>query len=356
MRNSLLSLLLLLGCHHGADDDDDEDKPAAAAVTCKAAEAAQIADTVEVSGVIAPPPKVDAIVGSPVAGRIAQITVEEGDHVIAGALIAVIEDPSLPAGSLEARAAVTSAQAAKTAAEAELARQQRLVDSGIGARKDLDDARAKAAAATADLDAANARSGLATTRMARREVRAPISGTVLHVLRKLGELVDGSAATPIAEVADLTVLEIHAQVSPSGLAPLREHMPAKAQVLGAAEPRTASVYRVAPAVDATTLLGLVRLRLDKSDGVAVGTAATARIAIAERPGIRVPASAVRRSLVGADEVVVCDNGVARVRKVNVGSRDDQSVELASGVKAGEQVVIDHVLGLEEGQPLVGAKK
>jgi HlyD family secretion protein len=179
---------------------------------------------------------------------------------------------------------------------------------------------------------------------------------VLHVLRKLGELVDGSAATPIAEVADLAVLEIHAQVSPAALAPLRERMPATVRVLGAAEPRTASVYRVAPAVDATTLLGLVRLRLDKSDGVAVGAAATARIAIAERPGIRVPASALRRSLVGADEVVVCDQGVARVRTVQVGVRDERGVELASGVKPGEQVVIDHVLGLEEGQALVGSKK
>ena len=111
MRRSLL-LLVLLACHHGGGDDDDEDeKPAPAAVTCAPAAATTIEDTIAVTGVIAPPPKVDAIVSSPIAGRVAQVAVEEGDRVAAGALLAVIEDPALPAGSLEAKAGVESAKA-----------------------------------------------------------------------------------------------------------------------------------------------------------------------------------------------------------------------------------------------------
>src|SRR5678816_2379739 len=134
------------GCRQKAAEDD-EDKPAPAAVTCQAVEAAKIDDAIDVAGVIAPPPKLDAIVSSPVAGRVAQVVVEEGDRVAAGALLAAIEDPALTAGSLETRAAVDSARAQKTAADQEIARQERLVQSGIGARKDLDDARAKQAAA-----------------------------------------------------------------------------------------------------------------------------------------------------------------------------------------------------------------
>ena len=59
--------------------------------------------------------------------------------VEAGAVLATIEDPALPAGSLEAKAAVASAQAAKAAADQELARQERLVSSGIGARRDREE-------------------------------------------------------------------------------------------------------------------------------------------------------------------------------------------------------------------------
>jgi RND family efflux transporter MFP subunit len=349
MRRSVL-LVLLLACRHAAEEDE-EDKPAPAAVTCKPVESATIDDTIDVSGVIAPPPKVDAIVSSPIAGRVAQVAVEEGDKVAAGALLAVIEDPALPAGSLEAKAGLESAKAQKVAADQEVARQERLVSSGIGARKDLDDAKAKQAAAAAEVAASSARSGLAGAQLARREIRAPRAGVVLHLQRKVGESVDGTAATPIAEIADLSVLELAAQVPPAALAPLREGMTATVHVIGVDAPIAGTVVRVAPAVDPTTLLGLVRISLSKSDDVKVGTAGTAQIATAKRPGLRVPASALRRSLVGEDEVVVCAGSAASVRKVTVGARGEGTVELKDGVKPGEAVVVDHVLGLQDGQVL-----
>jgi RND family efflux transporter MFP subunit len=342
--------IVLVACKHEAADEGD-DKPAPAAVTCQPVAASEVEEAIEVTGLIAPPPKLDAIVSSPIAGRVGQVAVEEGDRVEAGALLATVEDPALPAGSLEAKAGVAAAQAGKAAADQELARQERLVNAGIGARKDLDDARAKAAAAAAELDAANARAGLASTRMARRELRAPRAGVVLHVWKRVGESVDGTTATPVAEIADTTVLEVHAQVPPSALTKLTDGMTASARVLGSDDALPATVVRVAPAVDATTLLGLVRLRIDGPAPLKIGSAASARIVIAKRPGLVVPAAALRRSLVGADEVVVCDKGVARVRPVKVGNRGERGVELADGVKAGEEVVVDHVLGLEDGQQL-----
>lgn len=356
MRRSLLAMLVLVGCRHAAEEEGD-DKPAPAAVTCQPGVAAEIADVIEISGIIAPPPKLDSVVSSPVAGRVAQVAVEEGDSVQAGALLAIVEDPALPAGSLEAKAGVASAHAAKTAAEQEVARQDRLVQTGIGARKDLEDARARLAAANAELDAAKARSGLAISNLARRELRAPRAGIVLHVYKRVGESVDGTSATPIAEVADVRTLELQAQVPPTALSPLRDGMPATVRVLGLDGTIDASVVRVAPAVDSTTLLGLVRVALTKSEGIKVGTAATAQIAINKRPGLRVPASALRRSLVGQDELVVCEGGVAHIRSVKVGARTEAGVEILDGIKPGERVVVDKALGIEDGQPLVeGAKK
>ena len=349
MRGSVLLLCALLGCHKQAEEGDD-DKPAPAAVTCQPAEQGTISDTVDVSGVIEPPPKLDAVVSSPVAGRVAQVAVDVGDHVAAGQLLAVIEDPALPAGSLEAKAAVESAKAQKLAADQEVARQERLVTTGIGARKDLDDAKARQAAAAAELAAAAARSGLAGAQLARREIRAPRAGVVLHLQRKVGESVDGTANTPIAEVADLSVLELQAQVAPAALAPLKEGMSATVTPSGVDKPIAGQVVRVAPAVDPQTLLGLVRVQLASADGVKVGVAATGQIAIDQRPGLRVPASALRRSITGEDEVVVCAGKVAAVRKVTIGNRGP-TVEIKDGIKPGESVVVDHVLGLEDGQPL-----
>ena len=349
------ALVVIAACHGGGDEGSDDDKPAPAAVTCRPVAQTTVDDTVEVTGVIATPPLVDAIVSSPVSGRVGQVLVEPGDHVTAGQLLAVIQDPALPAGTLEAQAAVESAQAADEAAKQELARQQRLVATGIGARKDLDDARARAAAAAAQLSAAKARSHLAGAQLERAELRAPRAGVVLHVWKKVGETVDGTSATPVAEVADLTVLELHAQVPPAALAPLREGMAAEVHVIGIDAPIHAKVVRIDPALDPKTLLGQVRLQLDSADGLKVGSAATGRVVIAQRPGVVVPATALRRSLVGADEVVTCTGGAAHVVPVTVGNRDARGVEILSGLTPGTQVVTDHVLGLEDGQPLVPEK-
>ncbi|HEY5946878.1 MAG TPA: hypothetical protein VIV40_15350, partial [Kofleriaceae bacterium] len=83
--------------------------------------------------------------------------------------------------------------------------------------------------------------------------------------------------------------------------------------------------------------------------------ASAQIAVAKRPGIRVPASALRRSMVGEDQVVACVGAVAQVRAVKTGTRDEHGVAILDGLKAGERVVIDHVLGLDDGQQLVEKK-
>ena len=140
------------------------------------------------------------------------------------------------------------------------------------------------------------------------------------------------------------------------MARIADNLPATIRVIGLDAPFPASVVRVAPAVDPATLLGAVRVAVDPkapgTAGIKVGSAATARIAIATRPGLVVPETALRRSMVGADEVVVCDGNVARVSAVTIGQRSERGIEIASGLKPGERVVVDHVLGIEDGQALV----
>jgi HlyD family secretion protein len=349
MRRSLW-VVLLVACSHKSEPEDEPETLPAAQVTCAPVAKTEVDDVVEVSGVIAAEPRLDAIVSSPVAGRVAKLAVEEGDTVAAGALLAVIDDPGLPADSISAHADVASAEAAKEAADQELARQQRLVDTGIGARRDLEDARAKARAAAATLEGAHARSGLASKRLARSELRAPHAGVILHVWKRAGETVDGTSATPVVEVADLTNLELHAHVSAATLGELRESMSAKVHVLGR-ETYDGEVVRIAPAVDPTTLLGTVRIRLTGAKGVTVGSAATGSISTGRHPALVVPAAALRRSSVGADELVVCAGGKADVRTVVVGVRGDKTVEIKSGLEPGQQIVVDHVLGIEQGQQL-----
>jgi multidrug efflux pump subunit AcrA (membrane-fusion protein) len=124
-----------------------------------------------------------------------------------------------------------------------------------------------------------------------------------------------------------------------------------------------TVVFVSPAVDPTTSLGVVRATIDEPPaGIALKLGLTGDLTL-EVGGrgdvVLVPASALRRSADGAQEVVVCSaetgGSIARVREVEVGARMGDDAEMVSGVRAGERVVTRHVLGLEDGAPIaVGA--
>jgi cobalt-zinc-cadmium efflux system membrane fusion protein len=350
-----LVALVLGACQHAARDKDDEPAEVAGpvAVTCVPARGVAVSDEVTVRGLVRPPPDRDALVAAAVPGRVSEVKVQEGDHAERGQLLAVIEDPALAAGQAEADAAQTSAAAALANAKQAQARALRLFDEGVAPRRDVEDADAKLAAAAAEERAARARQALAAAQRERALVTAPRAGTVVKVMRRAGELVDGTAATAIAEIADLSSLELHADVPGADLVRLAEGQ--KAEVSLDALPGVvvaAQVVRVAPGVDTATALGGVRLALTAGEPrPKVGLAGTARIAVANRTVVLVPASALRRSIDGADQVVVCAGAKAAVRPVQPGARRGDDVEVRGGVAAGEAVVVDHALGLEDGAAL-----
>src|SRR5204863_4763776 len=129
------------------------------------------------------------------------------------------------------------------------------------------------------------------------------------LMRRPGELVDGTPATPVLEVADPSRLELVSDATASDL--VRVAKGARADVNVAALPDlrwTGAVAAVSPAVDRTTGLGTVRIALDLTTGTRppIGTLGTARIVIGTSRIAPVVRKAALRAGVGADaDVVVC---------------------------------------------------
>jgi HlyD family secretion protein len=192
---------------------------------------------------------------------------------------------------------------------------------------------------------------LAGKNNARRQLRAPYAGVVLHIWKRVGENVDGTSATPIVEIANTSTLELRAHLSASDVAKIREGQPAMVTPAHGGTPVAAKVARVSPAVDPATFLGTVRIQIDAPQALVVGSSATAEIVVAERPGLVVPVGALRRSMLGSDEIVVCEHNVAHVREVKIGERTASTAEILDGLAAGEQIVVDHALGIEDNQAL-----
>lgn len=339
------------GCKRRAAAPDDEAEAAPVNVVCATARSETGSDSVTLRGVIAVPPERSALVSAAIAGRVTRLLVHEGDQVHAGQLLASIEDPALEAGTTEASALASAARSALTSADAARARAQRLFDQGIAPRRDVEDAVARQASARAELQAAQARQLLARRQQGRAQVTAPIAGLVLRLRTRIGELVDGSAATPIAELADTSVLELRADAPAADL--VRLHQGDAVTVRLDALPGlalTGQLVFVAAALDSNTSLGLVRASIVRPAGqqLQLGLSGQLVAALAPRPRLLVPARAVRRSAVGGREVVVCKGGSAEVRTVEVGASQGDAVEITSGLAAGEQVVAQRVLGLEDG--------
>ncbi len=261
MKTLLVLTLAVTACSHAAGEPPEATPPIQ--VTCAPVKTTQLTPTIHLRGVILAPPDRQALVAPTSSGRLSQLHVVEGDLVTAGQLLAVIDNPTLAAARAEADAQVASARGNQTTAAAAATRAQRLFDEGIAARKEVEDAEAHAAGASAELNAALARQSLAKAEVDRATVRAPIAGTVVHVLRRVGELVDGTPATPIAEIADPSILELRASVPAADLVHLAAGQAAEVRLDALPEVQLrGKVTAVSPAVDPATAQGSVRVALD----------------------------------------------------------------------------------------------
>jgi RND family efflux transporter MFP subunit len=336
-------------------------------VVCATTQVETIDHVTELRGMLQAPPERQAMAAPSVSGPLESVRVQEGDAVHTGDVLAQVDAGPLRTAVEQASAEVQAAQAATRRAQAAATRAQKLFDDGILARKDLEQASADNDAAKAALAGAESRRRQAEQARGRATLRSPIDGVVVRILRRPGEVVDGTSATPVAEIADPSILELRADVPAAALVQLSRDQNATVavdalpgQLFGA------RVIALSPAIDATTALGWARVRLDQNEATSklhLGLPATARIEGQGHAALMVPASALRRAPGGADEVVVCARGEhgslrAEAREVELGQREPDRVEVKSGLREGERIVIDRVVGLADGAPIVdgGSRK
>ena len=341
-------------CHHAPAAEEAESTAAPVHVTCVAVQSAPIADARTLRGTVVPQPDHDAIVAPQVAGRVLRVVVREADLVHAGDVVAEVESQPARDALAQARALLQQVQAQVTNARITRERSQHLFDRGIAARQEVDDATAREREALAGLGGAQAAVNVAARNVSRAEVRAPIDGTVVRVIRRAGELVDGTPSPPVLEIADATALEFQASATAADLMALRPGLAAEIHFDAAGDAAfVATVRTIAPSIDATTGLGQVRLTMSAADRhPPLGVFGVATVRTGEHAGLRVPARAVRGAGASA-EVLRCDGEHARVTPVEIGARDGDTVEIVRGLEASQRVVTgDAVVGLADGVAIV----
>ena len=337
------------GAKSGGDEEPKPaDVPTIVADVAKV-ETKTLLDELVVRGTVAAVPNEDVKGSALVAGRVNAVTVAEGDTVRQGQVIAELDRRPLDDQHRQAVAAVDQAKAQVENARLNLERNQQLFTRGIAAGKEVEDARTQVATAQSALDQANAALSTADRNIERVQVQSPINGQVVKRMISVGEQVDGTSAQPIVEIANLDRVEFGANVPAEQLSRIKVgQMVNVVSDAYAGQLFPGSVIAIAPSVDATTNAGLVRIRITNAERrLKVGMFAEARIAMAQHAhALVVPPAALVRGDQGA-AVYILTGDTAQRTAVTTGLEQSDAVEILTGVKDGQTVLISSVYGLGE---------
>lgn len=179
-------------------------------------------------------------------------------------------------------------------------------------------------------------------------VRAPIAGRVVERKVELGAAVGrDSQSTEMFVMVDLSRVWVEMAVSSTDLPQVKEGQSVRITVAGGTTAGTAKVIFVNPLLDKDTRAARVVAVLENPDrSWRPGAFVTAAIAVDERQvPVVVPLTAIQ-NVDGRKVVFVKTADGFQRRDVVIGQRDGASIEISSGLKAGEQVASSNTFALK----------
>ena len=284
-------------------------------------------------------------IAPPLAGRIVRLNKQLGDPVKAGEVLFVLDAPDFALASADA----AKARAALTLAEHNLERQRELDKSDLAVRRDLEQAQSdyaqassEAARAAARLNQTGARAGAAADGKlsdGKLAVRSPISGRVVELAAAEGAYWNDATA-PLMTVADLSRVFVSANAQEKDLARVYVGQQASIKVDAYAEPVSGLVRYVGEMLDPDTRTVKVRLPFDNRDGrLKPGMFAEATLLSHAHQGMLVPMAAVVQSGFSSRAFVEVKPWSFVPRELKLGAQIGQQVEVLSGLKAGDRIVV-----------------
>jgi len=298
--------------------------------------------------VLAPRPQT-AIVGHAFPARIAAVHCKIGDWVEAGRPLVTLESHEVGLARSEFYKAVADLELAKV----NLEREQKLLESGIGIKKNL--LAAEAGHKIAELNAEAAEKRLHVLGFTEQEVGqiaathqihpsislfAPIAGKVIATEAVLGALVDQS--TEIVTIMDPTMLWVDAEIYEKDIAKVKAGQEVELGVPAyPGEVFGGKVTYLGDVVNEETRTMTVRAEVENKEH-RLKPGMFADVAILLNGGCRmlvVPEAAILDD--GREKIVFVEenDGCYRRRKIETGDLDGDCRQVLSGVEAGEKVVV-----------------
>lgn len=306
-----------------------------------------------------------ASVSAKTTGRLVWLGVEEGSRVRKGEIVARLESDEVEAARNEAaanlnvaRAQLEQARAELRDAEAAFAREKGLLEQGFTTKAEYDAALARYRKAEAAVEGGQAAIRAAQAALRRTDVnveytliRAPFDAVVLTKNADIGDIITPIGAAQnvqaaVVTVADMDSLQVEADVSESNIGKVRLQQPSVIQLDALPESRfDGEVHMIVPTADRTKATVLVKVRFLEKDK-RILPEMSAKVAFLSQPipeeeqypRVAVnPAAVVTRN--GRSAVFVIREDKAFLTDVTLGERIGDVVEVRSGLKPGDRVVL-----------------
>jgi membrane fusion protein (multidrug efflux system) len=320
-------------------------------------ETRNLTETLTLTGTL--DPRAEVMVVPEISARLERTLKNEGDRVARGELLALLDDADFRLARDRARAAVDVAQANRAHARAEKDRADQLLKTG--GITDKDHLAAQVAVQVAEAAASQARSELAIAerQVGRSRITAPLAGRIAKRMADDGTVVP--AGTPIYSIVDDSIFEFRSSVASGDFGKLRVGEPVTVTVDALPGFTTeGEVNRIAPQVDARSRSFEAIIRVPGRPQLVSGLFARGVVKVRDVPdSLVVPPAALVRD--GADPTraqtfVVAAGNKAERRDVIVGFEVPDAIQVVTGLKAGETVVVDPPSALGPGMQVQVEKK
>ncbi|MBW4053418.1 MAG: efflux RND transporter periplasmic adaptor subunit [Proteobacteria bacterium] len=304
------------------------------------------------------PARIDAYSRAPiyarVSGYVKSWSADIGTHVKTGQLLAVIEIPDLDEQLAQAKADLASARANAALAAKTAHRWEALVGSGLVSRQETDQKLSALAAQNAGVKAAAANVGRIEAMKRYARIVAPFNGIVTARNTDVGQLVnagDNGPGNELFVVSDVRRLRVYVEVPQSDAPAIVPGATARLSVPGyPGHEFKATVVASAGAVSASSGSTLVQLIMENPGGrVLPGSFAIAHFQLsANRDALRVPADALIFDRHGLRVATVGRDDRVAFRHVSIAHDYGDSVQIGSGLVAGDRVIDSPPDGLFDG--------
>jgi RND family efflux transporter MFP subunit len=344
----------------GRSDDAEAAVAATISVSVEVAARRDLVEQVELTGTVRPSNEVDVFTKVP--GRVEQVLVEVGDHVVAGQVLAVIEHHEIALQGQQVRAQASGAAAAleqamtnRDNAQLQAERARVLRRENVVTQADLDRLEAALRAAEAAVRVAEAQVGatraavaLAGQSLDNASVTTPIAGTVTR--RNVGVGFQATQAQPLFRVQDVGSLKVAGSVTAMDFVRLRAGQAVAITVDELPDRSFAGrVATLSPSLDPQTRRAAVEVAIDNPEGALLPNMfARVRVDVGRREGVvTVPREAVVSTTEGRFAFVVREGRAARVALPREAG-DGEHVPAGPPVSEGDLVVVSGQAGLTDG--------